>query len=88
MLAFVDRNGNLYFTMVFRPKLVKMESMAESIRWNDAANVLAVIVDHRLILWYYPQVFKRETKISCDRLQRRKGERRIEVHIYILKSLH
>ena len=75
MLAFVDRNGSMYLTMVFRPKLVKMESMVESIRWNDTANVLAAIVDHRLILWYCPQVFKREIKISCDRFKGKEEQR-------------
>ena len=86
MLAFVDRSGSMYLTMVFRPKLIKMESMVESIRWNDAANVLAVIVEHRLILWYCPQVFKREIKISCDLLKRKKG-REIEEYIHTYSSL-
>lgn len=55
--AFVDRNGDLYFSAVNRRLGVrKISSMATSVIWHEAHEALVAIADGRLTTWYYPAI--------------------------------
>lgn len=53
-LVLIDRNRDLYLTTVLKPQLVKMGTMCDSAMWNDTTDMLATMIDQRLVVWYYP----------------------------------
>ena len=53
-LCFIDRNRDLYITPVLKPQLVKMGTMCDSAVWNDATDMLATMIDQKLVVWYFP----------------------------------
>ena len=34
----------------------KLGTMVDSVRWNDTTDMLAAMIDQRLVVWYYPNV--------------------------------
>jgi len=56
MLIFVDRNRDLYITPVAKPFPFKLGTMVDSAMWNDETNMLAAMVDQKLVVWHYPNV--------------------------------
>lgn len=65
LLAFVDRNSDLYVLMPNSVKsngkqssnvAVKLASMVDSFRWNESNHLLCAIVDGKPKVWYYPAV--------------------------------
>jgi intraflagellar transport protein 80 len=54
MQVFVDRNRDLYITPVLKPQVVKMGSMCDSVVWHESTDMLAAMVDQKLVVWYYP----------------------------------
>eukprot|EP00227_Mantoniella_beaufortii_P020105 CAMPEP_0197575096 /NCGR_PEP_ID=MMETSP1326-20131121/609_1 /TAXON_ID=1155430 /ORGANISM="Genus nov. species nov., Strain RCC2288" /LENGTH=759 /DNA_ID=CAMNT_0043137801 /DNA_START=154 /DNA_END=2433 /DNA_ORIENTATION=+ len=55
-LVFIDRNRDLYITPVLKAATYKLGTMVDSCRWNDTTDMLAAMVDQRLVVWYYPNV--------------------------------
>lgn len=54
-LVFVDCNHDLYITPVLRQIVFKLAAMVDTAVWNDSADMVAGIVDQKLVFWYYPQ---------------------------------
>ncbi|CAG0925994.1 unnamed protein product, partial [Notodromas monacha] len=57
--AFVDRNRDLFlcFTRKEPPnnfRVAKLGNMIQSICWKDSVNMLAVLHNGKLTIWYYP----------------------------------
>lgn len=60
-LLLLDRNRDLYLTQLASGSnsasaVVKLGSMVDSALWHDDADILAAMVDGRLIVWYLPEV--------------------------------
>ena len=55
-LVFIDRNRDLYISPVLRSATHKLGTMVDSVRWNDTTDMLAAMIDQRLVVWYYPNV--------------------------------
>jgi len=55
-LAILDRNRDLYITPVHRSQMVKLGSMVDTIMWHAKSDMLAAVMDGKLVLWYYPNV--------------------------------
>ncbi|KAK3271476.1 Intraflagellar transport protein 80 [Cymbomonas tetramitiformis] len=53
-LIFIDRNRDLYITPVLKPSLIKLGTMVDSAVWNDTSDMLATMIDQKLVVWYYP----------------------------------
>jgi len=53
-LVFIDRNRDLYITPVLKPHVVKMGTMCDSVVWHESTDMLAAMVDQKLVVWYYP----------------------------------
>uniref|UniRef100_A0A7S0RGA6 Intraflagellar transport protein 80 homolog n=1 Tax=Pyramimonas obovata TaxID=1411642 RepID=A0A7S0RGA6_9CHLO len=53
-LCFIDRNRDLYITPVLKPQLMKMGTMCDSAVWNDQTDMLATMIDQKLVVWYFP----------------------------------
>ncbi|CAK9221469.1 unnamed protein product [Sphagnum troendelagicum] len=53
-LAFIDSNHDLYLTPILRPRILKLAAMVYNAMWNEIADMLAAVVDQRLVVWYYP----------------------------------
>mmetsp|Transcript_39397 Transcript_39397/g.47784 ORF Transcript_39397/g.47784 Transcript_39397/m.47784 type:complete len:763 (-) Transcript_39397:804-3092(-) len=53
-LIFIDRNRDLYITPVLKPNLTKLGTMVDSAVWNDTSDILATMIDQKLVVWYYP----------------------------------
>jgi hypothetical protein len=54
LLAFLDRNLDLYIASVAHPAPVKLAASVQSFAWNGSADILAAITDNQLVVWYYP----------------------------------
>jgi intraflagellar transport protein 80 len=52
--VFIDRNRDLYITPVLKPHVVKMGAMCDSVVWHESTDMLAAMVDQKLVVWYYP----------------------------------
>lgn len=57
--AFIDRNSDLYITLVKSPswalRTIKCQSMVSSIKWCDEANILSCLLDSgKLVVWLNP----------------------------------
>lgn len=65
ILAFVDRNRDLYVTLLKSRGLpdlhefvnFKISTMVDSVSWNDITDTLVAISDQKLTIWYYPLMF-------------------------------
>mmetsp|Transcript_9747 Transcript_9747/g.36287 ORF Transcript_9747/g.36287 Transcript_9747/m.36287 type:complete len:855 (-) Transcript_9747:37-2601(-) len=65
MLAFVDRNRDLYITLLKSRNLpdlhefvnYKICTMVDSVSWNDSTDMLVACSDQKLTVWYYPLMF-------------------------------
>lgn len=55
-LVVVDRNRDLYITPVLKPQVFKLGTMVDSVIWNDDTDMLAAMIDQKLVVWYYPSV--------------------------------
>lgn len=55
-LVFIDRNRDLFITPVLKVATHKLGTMVDSARWNDTTDMLAAMIDQRLVVWYYPNV--------------------------------
>ena len=64
-LLLLDRNRDLYLMPLVAtegpdksaaPAPIKLGSMVDSAAWHDDADMLAAMVDGRLVVWYYPEV--------------------------------
>ena len=53
-LVFIDRNGDLYITPLLSPALVKLGAMVASVLWHESSNMLAAMMDRKLVVWYHP----------------------------------
>mmetsp|Transcript_6247 Transcript_6247/g.15948 ORF Transcript_6247/g.15948 Transcript_6247/m.15948 type:complete len:765 (-) Transcript_6247:257-2551(-) len=52
----IDRNRDLYMSLVSNtPDLVKLSTMVDSAQWNDDNDMLLVLADGKLLVWYCPQ---------------------------------
>mmetsp|Transcript_45447 Transcript_45447/g.72922 ORF Transcript_45447/g.72922 Transcript_45447/m.72922 type:complete len:761 (-) Transcript_45447:178-2460(-) len=55
-LVFIDRNRDLFITPVLKAASYKLATMVDSVQWNDTTDMLAAMIDQRLVVWYYPNV--------------------------------
>merc|ERR1712093_530860 len=55
-LAILDRNRDLYITPVHRNQMVKLGSMVDTVMWHSKSDMLAAVMDGKLVIWYYPNV--------------------------------
>ena len=53
---FIDRNRDLFITPVLKAASYKLATMVDSVQWNDTTDMLAAMIDQRLVVWYYPNV--------------------------------
>ncbi len=56
LVAFIDANRDLYITPVTKQNSFKLGTMTDSIYWNDASDMLAVVTDGHLVTWFYPGI--------------------------------
>ena len=54
MLAFLDRNADLYLCSVLRPAPVKLAASVHTFAWHAGVDVLAAVCDGALRVWYHP----------------------------------
>eukprot|EP00727_Mastigamoeba_balamuthi_P006738 m51a1_g2685 putative intraflagellar transport protein 80 homolog (728) ;mRNA; f:749144-752031 len=54
LLAFIDRNSDLYITPVAKRQIVKMSLMIDTLMWHEKAGTLAAVGSGKVHLWYYP----------------------------------
>eukprot|EP00002_Diphylleia_rotans_P010896 TRINITY_DN2155_c0_g1_i6.p1 TRINITY_DN2155_c0_g1~~TRINITY_DN2155_c0_g1_i6.p1 ORF type:complete len:511 (-),score=103.20 TRINITY_DN2155_c0_g1_i6:229-1761(-) len=74
-LAIIDRNRELYLTSITKPNLVKVATMVSSVLWHDTTSVLAVLMDQKLTLFYYPHIiYVDRDLINATKLVRDAGE--------------
>ncbi|CAM6088739.1 unnamed protein product [Calypogeia fissa] len=53
-LVFIDRNHDLFITPVLKVAIFKLGAMVDYAIWNDSNDILAAILDHKFVVWYYP----------------------------------
>ena len=60
MLAFIDKNRDLYMTDIGNDVKVpfKLATMVDTMAWNDESDLLVAIADGKLITWYNPHVVR------------------------------
>ena len=46
----------MFITPVLKVATYKLGTMVDSVRWNDTTDMLAAMIDQRLVVWYYPNV--------------------------------
>eukprot|EP00761_Pharyngomonas_kirbyi_P000649 gb/GECH01000649.1/.p1 GENE.gb/GECH01000649.1/~~gb/GECH01000649.1/.p1 ORF type:complete len:758 (+),score=164.05 gb/GECH01000649.1/:1-2274(+) len=55
-LALIDRNQNLFMTLLSRIEMCKLATVVSSVSWNDYSDILIAISDGIFSVWYYPYV--------------------------------
>ena len=53
-IAFIDSNKDLYISPIAKPDVVKIGTMAETLKWNAYNDALACFADGKLVIWGYP----------------------------------
>ena len=54
VLAFVDKNRDLYLTHLLDPRPRKLHTMVDSVAWADKSDMLVAVADAQVVSWYYP----------------------------------
>ncbi|KAI9202562.1 WD40-repeat-containing domain protein [Polychytrium aggregatum] len=72
-LVLVDKNRDMHITIVMRPSFKKIGTMVETFIWNDEIDILAAIVDSKLVVWYYPNIVFVDEDISLMTRYERDG---------------
>mmetsp|Transcript_5483 Transcript_5483/g.19072 ORF Transcript_5483/g.19072 Transcript_5483/m.19072 type:complete len:763 (-) Transcript_5483:1656-3944(-) len=53
-VVFVDRNRDLFISPVQGHAPFKLGTMVDSFVWHEEADMLAAMIDQKLVVWYYP----------------------------------
>ncbi len=53
-LYVLDKNRELSLTPILRGFFKKLATMVESVLWNDEHDILAAMIDGKIVVWYYP----------------------------------
>ncbi|KAM4771325.1 intraflagellar transport protein 80 homolog [Rhinophrynus dorsalis] len=59
-IAFIDKNRDLYISPVRKfgkeQRSVRIGTMVHTLAWSDVSNILCGLQEHRVLVWYYPNV--------------------------------
>ncbi|KAL9641874.1 hypothetical protein ABK040_000254 [Willaertia magna] len=56
-ITFIDRNRDLYICQMKKPtEVFKLATMVDSAEWNDQTDLLAVVTNGQLVIFYYPKI--------------------------------
>ncbi|CAH8502920.1 unnamed protein product [Heterobilharzia americana] len=66
-LAVLDKNKDLYLlsirTLGNQRKIIKLGTMVTSFIWAETSNVLAAIINDKLVIWFYPDIASTDSDI-------------------------
>ncbi|KAJ3020204.1 Intraflagellar transport protein 80 [Thoreauomyces humboldtii] len=55
-LVVVDKNRDMFISTVVRSDFKKLGTMVETFGWNADTDLLVAMMDHKFVVWYYPNV--------------------------------